>query len=220
MQLLKSNQITSSNTLWMIYGDPGTGKTSLVRTHPAEHKLVITFDQSHEVLAGAPGVDVIVPTIEELRNMHNILPGTLADAVQQGYGLIVLDNVSNVSETILDTLKSNYKDNRLAYVDLQNWFRQLAQYMKTLPVEFLVTAWESQEQEVIGTSTVTRYRPTMNAKTRSMFTGLFDFVGRLHIDSDGNRIITTAPNEYTFSKNRLSDNSEFLATELWNQKEI
>lgn len=203
----------------MIYGDPGVGKTSLVKNHPATHKLVITFDQSHEVLRGIEGVDVMVPSIEELKEMHNILPSVIAEAAARGYGLIVLDNVSNVSETILDTLKAQYKDNRLAYVDLQNWFRQLAQYMKTLPVEFLVTAWESAEQEVIGVNTITRYKPTMNAKTRSMFTGLFDFVGRLHINSDNDRIITTAPNEYTFSKNRLSDKSEFLATELWKQKE-
>lgn len=205
--------------MYFIYGQGGTGKTSLIKNHPAEKKLVITFDSSHEVLADTDGIDVIVPNINELQNMHKLLPGLLMDSVKQGYGIVMLDNVSNVSETILDTLKAENKDGRMAYGQLQTWFRKLAQLMNTQPVDFYVTAWESVEQETIGLNEVTRYYPMMNQKARSMFLGLFDFVGRIHVNAEGERIITTAPNEYTYSKNRLSNNEEFNANELWNQKE-
>ena len=219
MKVIKSDEIEASNTMYFVYGQGGTGKTSLVKNHPADKKLVITFDSSHEVLKDSAGIDVLVPDMKELANMHNLLPDLIVQSVQQGYGVIMLDNVSNVSETILDTLKEQNKDGRMAYGQLQTWFRKLGQLMNIQPVDFYVTAWESVEQETIGLNEVTRYYPMMNQKARSMFLGLFDFVGRIHVDSDGNRVITTAPNEYTYSKNRLSDNEEFIATELWNQKE-
>lgn len=219
-QIMSSSQIKSSNTsntMYFIYGQGGVGKTSLVRMYPAERKLVITFDASHEVLDGAPGVDVMVPSIQELAHMNELLPTWLQEAVGMGYQVIVLDNVSNVAETILDNLKTQFKDGRQAYGELQTWFRQLAQFMNQQPIDFLVTAWEEVKEEQIGLETVTRYYPMMNQKARSMFTGLFDFVGRLHVNSVGARVITTAPNEYTFSKNRLSGNGEFPAEQLFNQ---
>jgi phage nucleotide-binding protein len=205
--------------MYFIYGQGGVGKTSLVRFYPAAHKLVITFDASHEVLAGADGVDVMVPSMDELAHMNELIYGWITEAIGMGYTFIVLDNVSNIAETVLDNLKLKYKDGRQAYGELQTWFRQLAQFMNNQPIDFLVTAWEEVKEEQIALETVTRYYPMMNQKARSMFTGLFDFVGRLHINSVGARVITTAPNEYTFSKNRLSQNSEFPVDQLFNQKQ-
>lgn len=68
MKFYKDGAIQPVPNMYFIYGDGGTGKTTLIKQFKG-HKLVFSFDLSSNVLIGEKDVDVAL--IEEKRRTEN-----------------------------------------------------------------------------------------------------------------------------------------------------
>ena len=57
MKITKATEITNNDACYLIYGNPGFGKTTAISFIPGK-TLVINIDKSAKVLAGNPNIDI------------------------------------------------------------------------------------------------------------------------------------------------------------------
>lgn len=57
MKITKATEITNDDACYLIYGNPGFGKTTTISFIPGK-TLVINIDKSAKVLAGNPNIDI------------------------------------------------------------------------------------------------------------------------------------------------------------------
>ena len=200
-----------------MYGDGGTGKTSLFRQFKGK-KLLFSFDKSTNPLRNQKDIDSMVVEEDDFPNIQQLIVGFLQRAIKSGdYDAIALDNVTSLQNLVLENIDNASKDNRQNYQKLQLWFRQLGTMLRESNVEVYATAHQVDN----GTSGLTskgRYAADMNEKTFNAFTSMFDFVGRIY-KQDGQRWINCDPEAGNHGKNRIDDRTQFKANELLTPKQ-
>ena len=217
MKFYKAGQIPLQPHMYFVYGDGGTGKTSLFRQFKGK-KLLFSFDKSTNPLRNQKDIDSMVVEEDDFPNIQQLIVGFLQRAIKSGdYDAIALDNVTSLQNLVLENIDNASKDNRQNYQKLQLWFRQLGTMLRESNVEVYATA----HQVYNGTSGLTskgRYAADMNEKTFNAFTSMFDFVGRIY-KQDGQRWINCDPEAGNHGKNRIDDRTQFKANELLTPKQ-
>lgn len=217
MKFYKAGQIPLQPHMYFVYGDGGTGKTSLFRQFKGK-KLLFSFDKSTNPLRNQKDIDSIVVEENDFPNIQQLTVGYLQRAIRSGdYDAIALDNVTSLQNLVLENIDNASKDNRQNYQKLQLWFRQLGTMLRESNVEVYATAHQVDN----GTSGLTskgRYAADMNEKTFNAFTSMFDFVGRIY-KQDGQRWINCDPEAGNHGKNRIDDRTQFKADELLTPKQ-
>lgn len=213
MRFVKHGDLPPEPHLIFVYGDGGTGKTSLFKQFPEEKKLLISFDLSTDVLRGA---DIDIASIErsDMPNIQQIVSHWLNGAVKR-YDAIALDNVSALQNMVLENIDNASKDNRQNYQKLQLWFRDLGTFLRQSGASVYATAHQIDRgpDNLQG-----RYEADMNAKTFNAFTSMFDVVGRIYLKG-GERMIDLDPEKGNHAKNRLDDRKLIKASKLIENKE-
>ena len=212
MKVYLNGEIPKMPNMYFIYGDGGTGKTTLLNQFQG-HKMLFSFDRSSNVMIGHHDTDV---TFFEKGDMPKIQAYVeyMVNKVISGdrHQVIALDNVSALQNYVLENIDNAAKDNRQNYQKLQLWFRNLA----TLLRESGKTVYATAHQIDNGTAGITgggRYAADMNEKTFNAFTSMFDVVGRIYV-KDGQRMIDLDPEQGNHAKNRLDDRKLIHADEL------
>lgn len=210
MQFFKNGELPPQGHMWFIYGDGGTGKTTLFRDVPGKKKLLISFDLSTDVLRGAKGIDVGIIEQGDMPNIQNTIEQWLNKAVST-YDTIGLDNMSALQNIVLENIDGASKDGRQNYQKLQLWFRQMGTMLRQSNVNVYATAHQVDKGPEFMSG---RYEADMNIKTFNAFTSMFDVVGRLYL-KDNKRVIDLDPEQGNHAKNRLDDRKLINASELF-----
>lgn len=210
MRFFKNGELPPQGHMWFIYGDGGTGKTTLFRDVPGKKKLLISFDLSTDVLRGAKGIDVGIIEQGDIPSIQNTIEQWLNRAVST-YDTIGLDNMSALQNMALENIDGASKDGRQNYQKLQLWFRQMGTMLRQSNVNVYATAHQVDKGPEFMNG---RYEADMNIKTFNAFTSMFDVVGRLYL-KDSKRVIELDPEQGNHAKNRLDDRKLINASELF-----
>ena len=215
MKFYESGKIPPTPHMYFIYGDGGTGKTSLFKDFPGK-KLLFSFDLSTNVLIGDESIDVFKLEERDMPIMQQELGDLLSRAIGSGrYQAICLDNVTALQNMVLENIDGASKDNRQNYQKSQLWFRQLGTYLRDSGVTVYATAHQIDNglDKMQG-----RFSADMNEKTFNAFTSMFDLVGRIYI-KDGERLIDLDPEQGNHAKNRIDNRKLIKASELIKKEE-
>lgn len=215
LKIISAKDITEPVHTYLIYANPGMGKTTALKFIPGK-KLVIDVDKSSSVLEGEDNIGIVeVDTYDVWDDWMKTVKTLLTEPEShKDYDVIVIDNISELFRSTLTNLGRMGKNNRVpSQADYQrvdftilDSLRALQNLNKTL----VFTAWETTDnyQHESGQS-FTRSMPDIRPKILNNFLGLCDVVGRLVIteDAEGNekRGFILQPNNSTYAKNRLSD---------------
>ncbi|WP_334427189.1 MULTISPECIES: AAA family ATPase [unclassified Levilactobacillus] len=218
MKFYKDGAIAPVPNMYFVYGDGGTGKTSLIKQFKG-HKLVFSFDLSSNVLIGDKDVDVALIEEKDAPRIQNIVSTMVTRAFgQEKYDVIVLDNMTSLQNLVLENIDGASKDGRQNYQKLQLWFRKLGMALKESSKTVYATAHQIDTGNGDGLSSKGRFAADMNEKTFNAFTSMFDLVGRIYL-KDGQRMIDLDPENGNHAKNRLDNRKLISADELLNPKE-
>ncbi len=222
MQITKATEITADKATYLIYANPGVGKTSAIKHFPGK-TLVIDIDKSSNVLKGEENIDIAdIDT-------HNIWKEWM-DAVTEllkgdysNYDNIVVDNVSELFRASLANLGREGKNHRVPeqshYQRVDFTILDSLRALKKLNSRIIFTAWETSDLwEAENGQTFNRAYPDIRNKILNNFMGLCDVVARLVIskDDDGNekRGFILQPSASIYAKNRLDERKGCLVNEL------
>lgn len=215
MKFYEAGKIPLTPHMYFIYGDGGTGKTSLFKEFEGK-KLLFSFDLSTNVLIGDESIDVFKLEEQDMATMQANLGDLLGRAIaSRRYQAICLDNVTALQNMVLENIDGASKDNRQNYQKLQLWFRQLGTYLRDSGVTVYATAHQidNGSDKMQG-----RFEADMNVKTFNAFTSMFDLVGRIYV-KNGERLIDLDPEQGNHAKNRIDDRTLIKANELIKKEE-
>lgn len=200
------------HNMYFIYGDGGTGKTSLLKQFKG-NKALFSFDLSYNAVKDAGDITLAVLEGTDIPIIQRVVWDNLVAAVNSpNIDVICLDNVTALQNYVLDNIEHAAKDNRQNYNAMQKWFRDLATLLRRSNKTIYATA-HAIDKDNGGIDGQGRYEADMNLKTFNAFTSMFDLVGRIYI-KDGKRWIDLDPEQGNHAKNRIDDRKLISADEL------
>ena len=210
MKAYRAGEIPKVGNMYFVYGDGGTGKTSLVKQFPGK-KLLLIFDGSTNALVGTNDIDVMAFEDTDAPQMQQLVTNMLERSFAS-HDVIILDNVTALQNWALENIDGASKDGRQNYQKLQVWFRNLGMWLRGTDKTVLATAHQVDN----GSSGLTgegRFQADMNEKTFNAFTAPFDLVGRIYKEGD-ERWIDLDPQNGNHTKNRIDNRKLIKASEL------
>ncbi|MDF8369892.1 AAA family ATPase [Weissella paramesenteroides] len=214
MKFYKAGEIPKVGNMYFIYGDGGTGKTSLTKLFDGR-KLLLSFDGSTNALTDTDDIDVISFEYSDAPNMQKLVMSYLSKQIAKGeYQVVVLDNTTALQNWVLENIDGASKDGRQNYLKLQTWFRKLGDFLRESNLNILATAHQIDNGST-GLDGKGRFEADMNGRTFNAFTGPFDVVGRIYKEN-GERFIDLDTENGNHAKNRLDDRTLIKANELLN----
>ena len=220
MKIIKASEIERTHN-WrvLLYGKPGLGKTSVIKSLTGK-TLVLDMDRSSKVLGGTDNIDVI----EFDRNhptefMKTFL--TEIDSLLSEYDNLVIDNLTSFqSDWFVEAGKSskNGISNELQhYNQWTNYFLRVLTAIYSKPINIYVTAWEDTRELTLDTGQlITQYVPQIRSNVLNQLLGLTDVVGRIMVNvKSGNRGVILEGSEGTYAKNRLDERTACPIEELF-----
>ncbi|HBO55547.1 AAA family ATPase [Leuconostoc mesenteroides] len=210
MKAYRAGEIPKVGNMYFVYGDGGTGKTSLIKQFKGK-KLLLIFDGSTNALVGTDDIDVVAFDDEDAPKMQQLVTKMLIKQ-SDAHDVLVLDNVTALQNWALENIDGASKDGRQNYQKLQVWFRNLGMWLRKTDKTILATAHQVDN----GSGGLTgdgRFQADMNEKTFNAFTAPFDVVGRIYKESD-QRWIDLDPENGNHAKNRIDDRKLIKASEL------
>ena len=222
LAITKATDLKLNNVTYLIYANPGVGKTSSIKHMPGK-KLVIDIDKSSSVLKGEANIDVVSINTHDIWNQWMEVI-KLLKVQASNYDVIVIDNISELFRSVLTQLGREGKNNRVPGMDayqradfvLMDSFRALQGLGRTL----VFTAWETTDQ-YHGTDgqLFTRAMPEIRKPILNNFMGLCDVVARLVVSKDEEenekRGFILQPTASVYAKNRLSEAKGCKVEELF-----
>lgn len=223
MKITKATDITLNDSCYLIYGNPGFGKTSALKYIPGK-TLVIDIDKSSKVLNRCENISIAeVDTHKIWDEWLNVVKELLKGAAEP-FDTIVVDNVSELFRACLANLGREGKNHRVpSQADYQrvdftilDSLRALLQLKKRI----VFTAWETSDQWTDENGMIyNRAMPDIRSKILNNFLGLTDVVARLvkktTEDGEEARGFILQPSASVYAKNRLDDRKGCKVDELF-----
>ena len=214
MKFYPNGTVPKQANMYFIYGDGGTGKTSLAKQFEG-NKMLFSFDLSTNVLIGEKDISVVQLESGDAPNIQSLIDKWVLGALSKPeYEVIILDNMTALQNLVLENIDGASRDGRQNYQKLQLWFRQLGTKLRESNKTIYATAHQV-DNGASGLDGKGRFSPDMNEKTFNAFTSMFDLVGRIYIDDD-KRLIDVNPENGNHAKNRIDDRKLIEAKELIN----
>lgn len=207
MKLLKQNELDNDANVYVILGQVGTGKTSLVNSHKGK-RLVLSFDDSYSTLKRDDGLQVVADiTSQELVNTDNFLKEL--SSIAKGYDLVVFDNISALQQKIVDDMTDgiagNNKNGMAAYGATQKILRKLVRWATEFSGDVLFTLWSKIDNGF--------EKPDMNDLAFNSVAGYAKVVGRTYVDKD--YMVALQPSLEGVAKNRVNKIPNTTNEKFW-----
>lgn len=212
MKFYPNGTIPEQANMYFVYGDGGTGKTSLTKQFKG-NKWMITFDKSTNPIRADKDTSVAVIEEQDAPIIQSLVEKAIRKVISNTeYEVIILDNITALQNLVLENIDGASRDGRQNYQKLQLWFRQLGMLLKESNKTIYATAHQV-DNGASGLDGKGRFSPDMNEKTFNAFTSMFDLVGRIYIEG-GKRLIDLDPENGNHAKNRIDDRKLIEANEL------
>lgn len=223
MKITKATDITLNDSCYLIYGNPGFGKTSALKYIPGK-TLVIDIDKSSKVLSGYENISIAEVDTHKIWDEWLDVVKELLKGAAEPFDTIVVDNVSELFRACLANLGREGKNHRVpSQADYQrvdftilDSLRALLQLKKRI----VFTAWETSDQWTDENGMIyNRAMPDIRYKILNNFLGLTDVVARLvkKTTEDGEEVrgFILQPSASVYAKNRLDDRKGCKVDELF-----
>lgn len=223
MKITKATELKNNDACYLIYGNPGFGKTSAVKYIPGK-TLVINIDKSAKVLSGCENIDIADVDTHKIWDEWLTIVKELLKGAGQPYDTIVVDNVSELFRACLSNLGREGNNNRVpSQADYQrvdftilDSLRALLQLNKRI----VFIAWETSDQWTDENGMIyNRAMPDIRSKILNNFLGLTDVVARLvkKTTEDGEEVrgFILQPSASVYAKNRLDERRGCKVDELF-----
>lgn len=218
LNITSAKDIQTDHATYLIYGPPGMGKTSAIKYLPGK-TLVLDVDRTSRVLKGQPNIDIAHVDNTNTWEYWGKLIVELEEKYKGVYNNIVVDNISELERCLLSDLGSKGKNKGVPsqgdYQYMQFRIVNSLRYMKNLGANLIWTAWEASDLYTDSNGQqFNRSYPQINQKIMNNVLGLCDVVGRLMINSDGDRGFVLTASNSTYAKNQIDDRKGCLQGEL------
>lgn len=222
MKIVKSADLKPTNATYLIYANPGMGKTTALSFVPGK-TLVIDIDKSSIVLQGNDHIDVVEVNTREIWEEWTSIVKELLQGAADDYDTIVVDNVSELFRAALANLGRIGKNDRVP--TLQDYQRvdftilDSLRALKQTGKRLVFTAWETSDSwaEESG-QTFNRAYPDVRKSILNNFEGLCDVVARLTVattpEGELKRGFILQPTPSVYAKNRLDSRKGCKVEEL------
>ncbi|WGN89805.1 AAA family ATPase [Ligilactobacillus faecis] len=212
MQFFTPGNFPEHHNMYFIYGDGGTGKTSLLKQFKG-NKALFSFDLSYNAVKDTGDITLAVLEGTDVPIIQRVVWDNLIAAINSpNIDVICLDNVTALQNYVLDNIENAARDNRQNYNAMQKWFREIGTLLRRSNKTIYATA-HAIDKDNGGIDGKGRYEADMNLKTFNAFTSMFDLVGRIYL-KDGERWIDLDPEQGNHAKNRIDDRKLIKADEL------
>ena len=219
VKTISAESITTNNRTYLIYGAPGMGKTSTVKSFSGR-TLVLDVDRTSHVLKGCKNIDINYVDNQKTWTAWADLVKELAKDDLSKYDNIVLDNVSELERCMLANLGRDGKNNRVPsqgnYQMMQFFLVDSIRFLKTLGKNLVITAWETTDLWTTEDGQqFNRAYPQISKKIIMNFMGLCDVVGRLVYNAKTEkRGFYLQSTDAVFAKNQVDERKFCLQEEL------
>lgn len=222
MKISKASDITHDSATYLIYAQPGMGKTTALKYIKGK-TLVLDIDKSSTVLAGCENIDIAEIDTHDIWDDWLLAVKELLAGAAKDYDTIVVDNISELFRATLANLGRKGKNNRVPsmadYQRVDFTILDSLRALQKLNKRLIFTAWETSDlwTEPNGQQ-FNRAIPDIRKSILTNFLGLCDVIGRLVVtekeDGTQKRGFILTPSNNVFAKNRLDDRRGCLVEEL------
>ena len=194
----------------LIYGPPGAGKTSLVKTISSAYKTLIISAESGLLSVSGLDCDVIDITVDDTGNLIEDKKARLQRLAEvysfltkdKKYELVFIDSLSELSQTMVEALQKEMpdrKDGLVLWGENLKRMRSLIKAFRDLKKHVVMTCLSDIDKDDTGKRFLTI---DMAGKISKEAPAMFDLVAFLKVDAEGKRALITQPNENTIAKDR------------------
>src|SRR5699024_10531224 len=219
--------LTDSNHTYLIYANPGIGKTYALGYLPGK-TLVIDVDSSSSTLKNHPNAENIFIHKINSSNVWDEWVAFVSDVVRnpktyEAYDNIAVDNISELFRSALSDLGTKGKNdgvpNQGDYQKSDFVLLRSLRAFNNLKTRKVLTAWETTDQYTSPDGqSFTRSMPDIRAKILNNFLGLVDVAARLVVTKDENgndkRGFILQTTQCVYAQNRLDDRKDCVIEEL------
>lgn len=185
ISLKRTSQLKNEGVRVLVYGQAGSGKTSLIKTLP--DPLVLSAEAGLLSIQDADLAYIEIKTIDDLREAYSFVMGEGGNSFQS----IALDSISEIAEVILNAEKKATKDPRQAYGAMQEQVSDLIRAFRDIPGKHVyMSAKLEKSQDEMGRIL---YAPSMPGnKTGQQLPYFFDEVLALRVERDAEGAVQRA----------------------------
>lgn len=197
----------------LIYGEPGTGKTTFAGTAPSP--LVIDVERGSRSLLNVDNpVDVMeFVSIKQVEGAVQLLKD--GNSNFDKYETIVMDSITEMQARLIDQQLRElgggapvYKADWGVYGANTQRLRMLVSSFRDIPKNLICTAHAKTEKD--DQTGLTRMAPALTPALLKTVTGTFDIVAYLRINAKGERVLRVQPSKTVLAKSRLALPEEML----------
>ena len=206
INLKSTNELETASINLLVYGDAGTGKTSLIKTLPKPIILSAEGGLLSIRSANLPFVE-INSTADLIEAYRFLLSPASAD-----YESVAIDSITEVAEMILQEELAKNKDARQAYASAKTRTTDMIKEFCKLNKNVYFSAQMSRDEDEDGRKL---YSPALAGKKLSQSLPYFDFHGvfalRIEKDKEGKpaRALLCQPDGRWTAKQRLGNLAKF-----------
>ena len=179
INLKRTGGLTANGVKLLVYGQAGSGKTTLISTLP--NPIVLSAEGGLLSIQDADLPFIEVNSMDDLREAYEWAKGSEEAA---HFESVALDSISEVAEVVLQYELKRNKDGRAAYGELNTTMQELIRSFRDLPGKHVyMSAKLEKSQDEMGKLL---FNPSMPGK--SLTQGLpyfFDEVLALRVERDG-----------------------------------
>ena len=181
MNIISAKNIKQSHITALIYGTPGTGKTTLLSLLPGR-TLIVDIDKGTSVLAGRDNIDIL--RVDGNSRLLYEVPQQFKQTCP--YDNIAVDTVSELERTMLSNLaarNNNGIPTLQDYGNVNHFMLNLCRQFRGINANIFFTAWE-QYTDISSPSgeIYSRIEPMIRQKNMENVCGLCDIIGRIYFD--------------------------------------
>lgn len=185
INLLNTSTVVAGTVNVLVYGQAGSGKTSLIPTMPAP--VIISTEGGLLSIAGSAIPYIEVANMDALRDAYKWL---LDSDESKQFESVAIDSISEVAEVSLGTEKKTNKDPRAAYGEMQTTMAEVIRSFRNLPRHVLMTAKLEKSQDEMGRML---YSPSMpGIKLGQSLPYFFDLMLALRVEKDAENVTQRA----------------------------